>query len=834
MEAAEAKVQKVLEGSKQFLVPHFQRPYSWKDAEWKTLWGDIRELLDDPDPKPHFLGSIVTSPARSVPEGVEKRLLIDGQQRLTTLIILLALIRDRARETGATRLAERVHDLITNRHEDGFDHYKLLPTQAEDVTESDREAFTNLLNGRPATTRSGIGRAQEFFSSRLRRVDAPDLESLLRVITSKFTLVSIILGEHDNPHRIFESLNGKGRPLSQADLIRNFFFMRLHEREHERVYIDVWRPMQRRLGEEVLTDFVRHYLTRLGGVIRETDVYSALKTRVDSDTGSTPLEHLKEMARYAEYYEVLLRPEQAPTAELRERLQRIGRLEITVAYPFLLGVYADFMSGARTHAEVCQVLDALENYIVRRFVCGIPTYGLNKTFATLYEQARRDSDFVSRVKTMLSSNPRAYPKDNEFRERLTGARLYGNGERQKKTKLILERLEGVLGHKETVGSTLSIEHVMPQTLSQAWKDHLGEAWEDDHEQLLHTLGNLTLTGYNSELGNAPFVEKQQHFATSHIELNRHLASVERWTAQEIQRRAETLVDLAFAAWPYLGPQQAEELATDELDVRGTIPQKLRVRDVETKVESWVEVAVASMERIVEIGEEEFTRVTEELPKFVNRDATAFRASSKLRKLSNGAYVETNLSATTIHRLCLLAARLAGLGADDWSVSFVRAESDGGDSGGGGGAGGSNAKQLQLEFWQSVRPELQTTGRFRSLQTPRPQYWFDIALGRQGIWLSLTANTQEGRVEVKVVLSADKSERALAHLLGQRAEIEEELGMTLEWNPYPDKREKSVKVGQPCLLSNRDSWPQAAAWLTQTAVAFHKAFGPRIAQIEFRA
>src|SRR5579884_301317 len=255
MEAAEAKIQRVLEGTKQFLVPHYQRPYSWTQDQWKTLWRDILELLEDPEAKPHFLGSIVTSPARSVPEGVEKRLLIDGQQRLTTLLILLTLIRDRARQGGLTKLADRIDDLVTNRHEDGPDHHKLLPTQSEDATESDREAFIRLVSGTPFATKSGIGTAYEFFAGRLRRDDAPDLDELLRVLISKLTLVSIVLDDRDNPHRIFESLNGKGRPLSQADLIRNYFFMRLPEKDHERAYLDLWRPMQRRLGADALTVF---------------------------------------------------------------------------------------------------------------------------------------------------------------------------------------------------------------------------------------------------------------------------------------------------------------------------------------------------------------------------------------------------------------------------------------------------------------------------------------------------------------------------------------------------------------------------------------------------
>ena len=536
MEAAEAKIQKVLEGTRQFLVPHYQRPYSWKEEQWKTLWRDILELLEDRDAKPHFLGSIVSSPARSVPEGVEKRLLIDGQQRLTTLLVLLTLVRDRARDTGASRLADKVDDFVTNRHEDGTDYFKLLPTQSEDPADSDREAFVRLVNGFKAPTKSGIGAAYEFFASKLQRPNAPDLDELLRVLVGKLTLVSIILDDKDNPHRIFESLNAKGRPLSQADLIRNYFFMRLPENVHEHVYVDLWRPMQRRLGEDALTDFVRHYLTRFGGVVRATDVYAALKARVEEDGTRPPIDHLRDLARCSEYYAVLLNPEQAASQRIGARLDWLNRLEVTVAYPFLLAVFDDFKNDGRSEDDVCAVLDAIENFLVRRFVCSIPTYGLNKIFAALYDQAKRGSvDFVAGTHKALASSVRGYPRDEVFRERLGSAQLYGGGDRQRKTKLILERLEGALGHKELVpGAALTVEHVMPQTLSDSWKDYLGESWEEAHEELLHTLGNLTLTSYNAELSNAPFDAKKRLLATSHVELNRHFETVERWTAAEIR------------------------------------------------------------------------------------------------------------------------------------------------------------------------------------------------------------------------------------------------------------------------------------------------------------
>lgn len=467
MEAGEAKIHKVLDGTKQFLVPHYQRPYSWTERDWETLWRDIVEIAADDAAQPHFMGSIVTAPGRSVPEGVEKRLLIDGQQRLTTLVVLLALIRQRAIAGGATKLANRIAGLLMNRDEEGsLDFYKLLPTQGA-ASASDREALLALLDRREPATVSGIVDASRFFTTKLARTDAPDLDRLFSTITGRLTLVSIILDKLDNPYRIFESLNGKGLPLTQVDLIRNYFFMRLPEVDHERIYRAKWQPMQQRLGEVGLTEFVHHYLMMAGQLVKESDVYATLKERAD---GGDPRQHLDELVAFAGHYAVLLDPARAATPALQQRLARLKRLDVTVAYPFLLPAYADMARGALTADQRVATLDTVETYLVRRFMCGVATHGLNKVFTPLYQQVRQEADFVEGTKTLLAA--RACPRDDEFRDRLERARLYGNGERRTKTAFILGRLEAALGHKELVDVTgLQVEHVMPQTLTEWWRAH---------------------------------------------------------------------------------------------------------------------------------------------------------------------------------------------------------------------------------------------------------------------------------------------------------------------------------------------------------------------------
>ncbi len=678
MQAKESHLERVLEGRKQFLVPHYQRPYSWTEREWSVLWKDVQDLLEDTEGQPHFLGPIVTAPARTVPEGIEKRLLIDGQQRLTTLVLVLALVRDRARECGVPKVPDRIQDILTNRTEDGDDHFKLLPTQGTDAGQGDREVLTRIVRGDPFTPGTLLGRAQAFFSAKLKRLTVPEIEALQRVLFGKLLLVSIVLDEHDNPHRIFESLNFSGRPLSQGDLIRNYFFMRIDPKEHEHIYRHVWRPMQERLGEDNLTPFVRHKLMTDGPIVKEADVYAALKAKVDSDKSQGPAAHLKALDRASHFYLALLDPSHEPCARICERIIRLNRLEVTVAYPFLLGVWDDRERGVLTEDAVCALLDAIETFLVRRWVCGVATHGLNKIFQPLYAQAwsrarslsESQPDFVEALRHTLAT--KGLPRDDAFRQGLESARLYGGGDRRDKTKLLLERLEASYGHKEKVDMVaLTIEHVMPQTLRDEWKAELGETWEDDHEQLLHTLGNLTLTSYNAELTNNPFAEKKKLLASSHIELNTYFTDVERWTVEAIERRAVALAERALATWPYFGPVQESDTAAGRDMVTGRVPESVTIRGQVTPVRAWAELAKVTVDAIVALGDDEFERVATELPKFVNRDATAFRRSGRLRQLANGAYVETNLSAQAIHRWCLQAVQLAGLGPEDWQVTFGR-------------------------------------------------------------------------------------------------------------------------------------------------------------------
>ena len=263
--------------------------------------------------------------------------------------------------------------LLTNRFKQGNDVWKLLPTQA------DRKAFIQLLEVGDVAQQTRIAKAAAFFKRRLRSPEAPDLETLKKVIVDNLMLVSIVLDPDDNPHLIFESLNAKGKPLSQADLIRNYFFMRIHVDDQEQLYEKSWEPMQERLGDS-LTECIRHFLMKDGAIVKKGEVYFALKERADGKSQQEVIVYLQEVSRFADYYAKLLQPDGESSPKLRERMKRLNRIEVTVAYPFLLNVYNDYANEQIDEDEFSDVMEVIENFMIRRLVCRVPTNQLNKIF----------------------------------------------------------------------------------------------------------------------------------------------------------------------------------------------------------------------------------------------------------------------------------------------------------------------------------------------------------------------------------------------------------------------------------------------------------------------
>jgi hypothetical protein len=435
--------------------------------------------------------------------------------------------------------------------------------------------------------------------------------------------------------------------------------MRIHVDKQEKVYNEYCLPMQTALGEN-LTEFIRHFLMRNGNIIKQGDVYYALKESVSS---SNATEYLSGLKKFSIYYQRLIYPELEPEVKLQKYFRRLNRIEVTTAYPLLLNFYSNYANGKITTDDFVTILKTLENYLIRRFVCNVPSNQLNKIFPIVYPQiiSKHPGNIVEGFKTILQG--KGYPKDNEFYLRFRETKFYGGGDRQIKTKLILETIEESFAHKERVPfDNLTIEHIMPQTLSEWWQNELGSEWEETHDLFLHTIGNLTLTAYNTELSNDGFPAKKLTFEESHLELNKYFSEITHWSRNEIEQRAEKLSKQAIDLWGYFGQENTSP--TELQEVTGTTPLSLNILGQHISVESWRDVMEQTLNTVADLEPEKFEVLAHNFPRYLGKDKNKFRA---IRQLQNGYYIEMNLSAQSIQKLCYQAMETIELSSEDWNV-----------------------------------------------------------------------------------------------------------------------------------------------------------------------
>ncbi len=661
MQARETTLREIIQGEKQYIVPLFQRPYSWEKSQWEQLWNDIIELLDNEFNSPHFFGSIVTMQIESSPEGISKFLLIDGQQRLTTILILLATIRDQANIIDSYKLVDKINNnYLTNTYEEGDNFFKLLPTQI------DGQFFYDIINQENIGIKQSKNYIYEcylFFSRKIKRLSEGECGKLIDIIGSYLIVISIVLGKDDNPYLVFESLNAKGQPLTQADLIRNYLFMGIQGSDQDKIYEQYWLPMQNLLQDN-LTDFLRYYLTKKGKDIKTNQVYFALKEQaIKYDIR----DYLKDIYKFAHYYAIFLNPELEKNIQVRKSLKRIKSLDIKTVYPFLLNCYNDWQENRLTETDFLEICKIIENFIIRRFVCNVQTRGLNRIFALLYTQVSKNTDleninFLDELKRHLQTQD--YPQDEEFRDKIKQVKLYGSN-RTEKARLILESIEESFGHKETVSfDNLTIEHIMPQRLNEWWKNHLGEDYEIIYELLLHSLGNLSLTAYNSELSNDTFINKQKELKNSHLEINKYFQTVTNWHKEDIENRAEKLADIALKIWSYFGDKNYKYKSRK--GVTGTTPKSLKMFEEEYSVKSWRDILEITLNNIAEVETDKFEELLLTFPRFLSKNKGDLRAT---RQLKNDIFVEVQLSAQDIYSFCQKILETCDLSSDDWQINL---------------------------------------------------------------------------------------------------------------------------------------------------------------------
>ena len=530
MEARDTDFLQLLDGRKQFSVPIFQRRYSWEKKHCEKLWDDVLRLGEDSENPSHFLGSIVyIEPKVNNASGVRELHVIDGQQRLTTLTLLLAAlsraIEGQNIDIGIT--SEELSDYYLNTRKTDDLRYKQLLTYHDRATliqlldgkdnrwfqtidQDDKGSLIRLLEDKelPTDTSPQLLENYRFFETKLNDVNLKTVYNGIQ----KLRVVDIALDRsYDNPQLIFESLNSTGLSLSQADLIRNYVLMGQELDLQDRLYSEYWLPMERSFGNEYtkrFDRFIRDYLTletrqipNIRGVYEKFKLY--LPTIEDPEILEITLEDISCYAKY--YVNMALLQERDP--DLQTCFKDIQDLRVEVSYPFLLEVYEDYTRKKIEKAEIIEILRLVESYVFRRAVCGIPTNSLNKTFAALMTEVNKNNYLDSLREVFLRMTAyRRFPRDPEFKRELLIKDVY-NFDR---CNYLLRKLESHRYKEPFDDAEYTVEHIIPQNrdLSEAWQQELGENWQEIQEKYLHTIGNLTFTGYNPELSDRSFTEKK--------------------------------------------------------------------------------------------------------------------------------------------------------------------------------------------------------------------------------------------------------------------------------------------------------------------------------------
>ena len=590
MKATEANLLKFLRKSPQFVIPIYQRNYSWTETQCRQLWADLMRAGRDENINAHFIGSIVyVERGLSSVTSQEALLVIDGQQRLTTSTLLIAALAKHFETHHLNELLEAFSNrklrnyYLLNPDEEGERQFKLI------LSETDKDTLLAILQNTPmpAEASSRIIENYALFQELIASHHS-ELEAICQGI-AKLVIVDVSLDRaQDNPQLIFESMNSTGLELSQADLIRNYILMGLEPKLQTELYKSYWRPMEQAFGQAAYVvhfdAFMRHYLTaKTGDIPNMREVYVAFKAfarRFEGDTRDL----VADIHAYAGYYCAM-----ALGAEdhigLKQAFHDLRELKVDVAYPFLLDMYHDYQKGLLSSEEALHIVRLVESYVFRRAICAIPTNSLNKTFAGMSRTLKKDCYLESVYAAfLLLPSYRRFPLDDEFQRDIKVRDLYNFRCRS----YWLRRLENHGRKERVVVEDYTVEHILPQNeaLSKEWRDELGADWQRIQQDWLHTLGNLTLTGYNSEYSDRSFAYKRDDvtdkdgnpigFAHSPLKLNLGLGHVAIWDELAIKARANQLSATAAKVWG--APQLAADILNAYRPVTTTTSQQYSLAD----------------------------------------------------------------------------------------------------------------------------------------------------------------------------------------------------------------------------------------------------------------
>lgn len=838
------KLIKYLDGaSKRFIIPVYQRNYDWKMEHCKQLYDDLVKIIRQ-NRKSHFFGSIVSVQSES--GTMEEFLIIDGQQRLTTISLLLLAIYHLL---SSGKMVSRDHQLtdkilkkyLIDEYEPEEKRIKLKPIK------NDQKAFGILFDqDEEYIPDSNLTINYRYFYDRIQHGEL-DIDELFDAIC-KLEIINISLNHEDNPQLIFESLNSTGLNLSEGDKIRNYILMGLPNDQQTKFYEKYWNRIESYTDYDV-SSFVRDYLSiKQQSTPNMNSVYPTFKKYVEDAEVADIEPLLKDLLEYAKRYAFLIKGGHSDE-RLNSCIYRLNRLSTSVTRPFLLEVIRLSESGALTADELIEVFHFTESYLFRRAICDLPTNALNKIFLLLHREIIRfdgdESHYVEKFKyALLSKRERTrFPSDEEFAECMSTRNIYGMNPKNK--LYLFERLENsetsetkdVWGHLDR--GEYSIEHIMPQHLTAAWIVSLGDNYEAIHTNWLHRLANLTLTAYNSRYSNSPFAEKRDMphgFKDSGLRINQWVGRKEQWGLPELEERDQLLKNTVIGIWPYptsnYHPQkkQMDAIALDEdVILTGRVLSKYSFKGAEQPVASWADMyqqvitMLHSENKAVLIKLAVSQDPAVDLSLHFSMSPTSFNSC---RQIDTDLYVWTGTD--TQYKINNLRKIFAIFDVPESELVFYLKDEDNSETVAG------NRYEIRKKYWEYTLPQLKNAfsenGLFGNVN-PVTSNWIAGFVGIPGIHIDCVANFDESRVELYLgMASKEKNKELFGFLFARKDNIEKVIGTQLIWSRMDDNKASKIHTFLPGVDISKDiDWPRMAKFHVDASKKIYLAFKEHLEQ-----
>ena len=832
------KLIKYLDGaSKRFIIPVYQRNYDWKMEHCKQLYDDLVKIIRQ-NRKSHFFGSIVSVQSES--GTMEEFLIIDGQQRLTTISLLLLAIYHLL---SSGKMVSRDHQLtdkilkkyLIDEYEPEEKRIKLKPIK------NDQKAFGILFDqDEEYIPDSNLTINYRYFYDRIQHGEL-DIDELFDAIC-KLEIINISLNHEDNPQLIFESLNSTGLNLSEGDKIRNYILMGLPNDQQTKFYEKYWNRIESYTDYDV-SSFVRDYLSiKQQSTPNMNSVYPTFKKYVEDAEVADIEPLLKDLLEYAKRYAFLIKGGHSDE-RLNSCIYRLNRLSTSVTRPFLLEVIRLSESGALTADELIEVFHFTESYLFRRAICDLPTNALNKIFLLLHREIIRfdgdESHYVEKFKyALLSKRERTrFPSDEEFAECMSTRNIYGMNPKNK--LYLFERLENsetsetkdVWGHMDR--GEYSIEHIMPQHLTAAWIVSLGDNYEAIHTNWLHRLANLTLTAYNSRYSNSPFAEKRDMphgFKDSGLRINQWVGRKEQWGLPELEERDQLLKNTVIGIWPYptsnYHPQkkQMDAIALDEdVILTGRVLSKYSFKGAEQPVASWADMYQQVITMLHSENKAVLTKLAVskdpavDLSLHFSMSPTSFNSC---RQIDTDLYVWTGTD--TQYKINNLRKIFAIFDVPESELVFYLKDEDNSETVAG------NRYEIRKKYWEYTLPQLKNAfsenGLFGNVN-PVTSNWIAGFVGIPGIHIDCVANFDESRVELYLgMASKEKNKELFDFLFARKDNIEKVIGTQLIWSRMDDNKASKIHTFLPGVDISKDiDWPRMAKFHVDASKKLYLAF-----------